>query len=141
MLFFSLTISAYVCTRQIRVLLLLLLCGGFKKSLKIFKVVDLAVQCSASFQGNRMRGVRTLCEHAIKIGFSDSKTKFCLLKFSMRYKFVKISESGMPYFYEFDTDTCETSHTVFTPFTRYQIERFLRFICCSNKSIRKEFHR
>ena len=24
----------------------------------------------------------------------------------------------MPYFYEFDTDTCETSHTVFTPFTR-----------------------
>ena len=32
----------------------------------------------------------------------------------------------MPYFYEFDTDTCETSHTVFTPLTRHQIERFLK---------------
>ena len=44
----------------------------------------------------------------------------------MPYKFVKISVSGMPYFYEFDTDTCETSHTVFPPFTRHQIKRFLR---------------
>ena len=40
----------------------------------------------------------------------------------------------MPYFYEFDTDTCENSHTVFTPFTRHQIERFLRYIWCLNKN-------
>ena len=45
----------------------------------------------------------------------------------MPYKCAKIFKSGMAYFYEFDTDTCETSHTiyaVFTRFTRHQIERF-----------------
>ena len=47
----------------------------------------------------------------------------------------------MPYFYEFDTDTCETSHTVFTPFTRHQIERFHRYIWCLNKSIGKTCQR
>ena len=40
----------------------------------------------------------------------------------------------MPHFHEFDTDTSETSHTVFTPFTRHQIERFLRYIWCLNKT-------
>ena len=34
---------------------------------------------------------------------------------------VKISKSGRPYFFEFDADTCETSHTAFTPFTWHQI--------------------
>ena len=48
----------------------------------------------------------------------------------MPYKFVKIGKSGMPYFYEFDTDTCDTSHTLFARFTRHQIEQFLRHICC-----------
>ena len=60
-------------------------CVEVKKVLKIFNVVHLAVQCSASSQGNRMpieynaafysetdcpgySCVRTLCEHAIKIG-------------------------------------------------------------------------
>ena len=51
----------------------------------------------------------------------------------MPFSFVEISESGVPYFYEFYTDTCETSHTVFTPFTRHEIERFHRYIWCLNK--------
>ena len=50
----------------------------------------------------------------------------------------------MAYFYDFHTDTCETSHTiyaVFTRFTQHQIEWFPRHICCLNKSIGKAWHR
>ena len=62
------------------------------------------------------------------------------LAFSRTYKCAKICKSGMAYFYEFDVDTWETSRTiyaVFTRFTRHQIERFPRHICCLNKSIGK----
>ena len=86
-------------------------CVEVKKVLKICKVVDLAVQCSAGFQGNRMQ----ICTEII----------------------VRV---GMPYFYEFDTDTCETSHT-FTPFTGHQIEWLLRFLCCWNKSVGNACHK
>ena len=46
--------------------------------------------------------------------------------------------NGIPYFYEFDISTCETSHTLFTRFTLHQIEGFLTHICCLNKSIGRD---
>ena len=36
----------------------------------------------------------------------------------MPYKFVKIGKSGMPYFYEFDTDTCEDLGLLFIDIVR-----------------------
>ena len=55
----------------------------------------------------------------------------------MPYNFVKIGKSGMPYFYDFDMDTCETSPTLCTRFTRNQIERLLRNICIGMVSVKR----
>ena len=77
-------------------------------------------------------GIRTLCEATLKLLSLRiiNKTKFCL-NLVCRIDVQKLKKSGMVYFYDSDTDTCETSHTVYEVFTRFTRH------CCLNKSIGK----
>ena len=81
-------------------------------------------------------GIRTLCETTLKLLSLRiiNKTKF-YLNLVCRINVQKFAKSGIAYFYDYDTETCETSHTVYEVFTRFTRH------CCLNKSIGKAWHR